>query len=363
MQWGWISDVGCRMSLSIIDESDSYIQRFAYQIKQALKNYTHFGMEGGLDIRQEHEVLDSPVFHEIPFLKPLRGKAVRQLGTSGKGNHFVEFGELGLLPGNALGLPAKKYTALLAHSGSRGLGSAIAQHYTKLATDSCKLPRQAQQLAWLDMNTEAGQEYWLAMTLAGDYAKACHDRIHSNLLNALGLKAICVVENHHNYAWKDKLADGQEVIGKSASMLVPASHEEQLEEVLSLVKDGEPVKHFEARMLAKSGRILDMSLTISPIRNARGELIGISKIGRDIRGQKREEQRKNTFVAVVSHELKTPLTTITSYVQLLLRKASPEKESYVYQYGSKIQVQAKRMNSMIHDFLSLARMDAGDIPL
>ncbi|GGH12363.1 RtcB family protein [Sphingobacterium alkalisoli] len=205
-------DIGCRMSLSIIDESDSYIQRFAYQIKQALKNYTHFGMEGGLDIRQEHEVLDSAVFNEIPFLKPLRGKAVRQLGTSGKGNHFVEFGELELLAGNALGLPAKKYTALLAHSGSRGLGSAIAQHYTKLATDSCKLPRQAQQLAWLDMNTEAGQEYWLAMTLAGDYAKACHDRIHSNLLNALGLKAICVVENHHNYAWKDKLADGQEVI-------------------------------------------------------------------------------------------------------------------------------------------------------
>src|SRR5690606_16069868 len=80
-------DIGCRMALSIIDESEGFIKRFAYQIKQALKNHTHFGMEGGLDIRQEHEVLDSSVFHEIPFLKPLRGKAVRQLGTSGKGNH------------------------------------------------------------------------------------------------------------------------------------------------------------------------------------------------------------------------------------------------------------------------------------
>jgi tRNA-splicing ligase RtcB len=205
-------DIGCRMSLSIMDESDSFLKRYEYQIKQALKTHTHFGMEGGLEVRQEHEVLDSPVFNEIPFLKPLRGKAVRQLGTSGNGNHFVEFGEIELLADNSLGLPAKKYTALLTHSGSRGLGSAIAKHYTQIAMNTCKLPRHAQQLAWLDMNNEAGQEYWLTMTLAGDYAKACHERIHANLLKALGLKALQVVENHHNFAWKDKLADGRNVI-------------------------------------------------------------------------------------------------------------------------------------------------------
>jgi len=205
-------DIGCRMALSIIDESESFLNRFEYQIKQALKNHTHFGMEGGLERRQEHEVLDSSVFNEIPFLKPLRGKAVRQLGTSGNGNHFVEFGEIELLQGNTLSLPAKKYTALLTHSGSRGLGSAIARHYTQIAMNTCKLPRQAQQLAWLDMNSEAGQEYWLTMTLAGDYAQACHERIHANLLNALGLNALHVVENHHNFAWKDQLADGRQVI-------------------------------------------------------------------------------------------------------------------------------------------------------
>ncbi len=205
-------DIGCRMALSIIDESDGFLKRFEYQIKQALKNHTHFGMEGGLNVRQEHDVLESSVFNEVAFLKPLRSKAVRQLGTSGSGNHFVEFGEIELLADNALGLPAKKYTALLTHSGSRGLGSAIARHYTQIAINTCKLPRQAQQLAWLDINSEAGQEYWLTMTLAGDYAKACHDRIHANLLTALGLKALHVVQNHHNFAWKDKLANGKDVI-------------------------------------------------------------------------------------------------------------------------------------------------------
>jgi tRNA-splicing ligase RtcB len=205
-------DIGCRMALSIIDESDGFLKRFEYQIKQALKNHTHFGMEGGLNVRQEHNVLDNPVFNEISFLKPLRGKAVRQLGTSGNGNHFVEFGEIELFADNNLGLPAKKYLALLTHSGSRGLGSAIARHYTQIAMNTCKLPRHAQQLAWLDMDSEAGQEYWLTMTLAGDYAKACHERIHTNLLKALGLKALQVVENHHNFAWKDQLADGRNVI-------------------------------------------------------------------------------------------------------------------------------------------------------
>jgi tRNA-splicing ligase RtcB len=200
-------DIGCRMALSIIDESDGFLKRFEYQIKQAIKNHTHFGMEGGLDVRQEHEILDSPVFSQIQFLKPLRSKAVRQLGTSGSGNHFVEFGEIELLADNTLGLPAKKYTALLTHSGSRGLGSAIARHYTQIAMNTCKLPRHAQQLAWLDMNSEAGQEYWLTMTLAGDYAKACHERIHANLLKELGLKALHVVENHHNTTFflKDSL--------------------------------------------------------------------------------------------------------------------------------------------------------------
>jgi tRNA-splicing ligase RtcB len=102
--------------------------------------------------------------------------------------------------------------ALLSHSGSRGLGANIAQHYTKIAMDTCKLPREAQNLAWLDMNSEAGQEYWLSMNLAGDYAKACHDRIHTNVLKALGLKSLAKIENHHNFAWKDKLDDGTEVI-------------------------------------------------------------------------------------------------------------------------------------------------------
>ena len=205
-------DIGCRMSLSILDEGEHFLKSHSWQMKTALKECTHFGMEGGLDFDQEHEVLDSPVFGQIDFLKRLQAKAARQLGSSGSGNHFVEFGLIELADHNTLQLPAGRYMALLSHSGSRGLGANIAQHYTRIAMDTCKLPREAQQLAWLDLNSEAGQEYWLGMHLAGDYAEACHHRIHANVLKAVGLKVLATIGNHHNFAWKDQLADGTEVI-------------------------------------------------------------------------------------------------------------------------------------------------------
>ena len=205
-------DIGCRMALTIIDEGESFLKRYSHQAKVALKEHTHFGMEGGLEQPQEHEVLDSPLFQSTELLRRLQAKAARQLGSSGSGNHFVEFGIIRMAEDNAWQLPAKDYLALLSHSGSRGLGANVAQHYTQIAMDTCKLPREAQQLAWLDMHTEAGQEYWLSMNLAGDYARACHQRIHANLLKALGLQALATIENHHNFAWEDVLPDGKKVI-------------------------------------------------------------------------------------------------------------------------------------------------------
>lgn len=205
-------DIGCRMTLSIFEENEKFIQRFSFQIKEALKSFTHFGMEGGLSFEQSHPVLDNSTFQETDLLRKLYPKAIRQLGSSGGGNHFVEFGEIVLSEKNITGLAPGKYLALLSHSGSRGLGANIAQHYTQIAMDKCKLPREAQHLAWLDLDSEWGQEYWLSMNLAGEYAQACHDRIHINLTKALGINPVYKTENHHNFAWKDRLPDGQEVI-------------------------------------------------------------------------------------------------------------------------------------------------------
>ncbi|HEX8549626.1 MAG TPA: RtcB family protein [Cytophagaceae bacterium] len=205
-------DIGCRMALSIFEMPEKYLQMNAYAMKKALAQYTHFGMEGSLEFSQAHEVLDREEFAATDLLRKLHGTAARQLGSSGGGNHFVEFGLIDLFENNVLGMAPGKYVSLLTHSGSRGMGAAIAKHYTNIAMETCKLPREAKQLAWLSLDSEAGQEYWMSMNLAGDYARACHDVIHHNLSKAIGEKAATKVENHHNFAWRDKLSNGQEVI-------------------------------------------------------------------------------------------------------------------------------------------------------
>ncbi|WP_282037449.1 RtcB family protein [Saccharicrinis aurantiacus] len=204
-------DIGCRMSLSIYDVPAEFIKKNSYHIKIALKENTHFGIGKTFKQMEDHEVLDRPEFHETALLKQLHGKAKNQLGSSGSGNHFVELGIVELKEHNQLNIPAGNYVGILAHSGSRGLGAAIASHYTQIAMKTCLLPKKAQHLAWLDLNTKAGQEYWLSMNLAGDYAKACHDVIHYKLAKFLGIKAIAKIENHHNFAWKE-IHDGKELI-------------------------------------------------------------------------------------------------------------------------------------------------------
>jgi len=200
------------MALSILELPGSYVDHHAYEIKKVLQEYTHFGNEGGLDLKPDHEVLENQAFQEIALLRKLHGKAARQLGSSGSGNHFVELGVIDVDEQNNLGLKAGNYAAILSHSGSRGLGANIAQHYTDIAMSKCKLPKEAKHLAWLDLNSEEGQEYWLSMNLAGEYAKACHDVIHRNICDALGAITLKAVENHHNFAWRENSHDGHEYI-------------------------------------------------------------------------------------------------------------------------------------------------------
>ena len=208
-------DIGCRMALSVYELPAKYLSQRTQELRHILLENTRFGSGRSWERGQRlgHEVLDRDEFAAIPFLKNKLATAAEQLGTSGGGNHFVEFGLVDITdPANELGLPPGQYVGVLSHSGSRGLGASIAQHYTGLARDVCQLPNEAQHLAWLGLDTEAGQEYWAAMTLAGDYAAACHEHIHRRLAKALGHKPLATVANHHNFAWQERLADGREVI-------------------------------------------------------------------------------------------------------------------------------------------------------
>ncbi|MFC6998879.1 RtcB family protein [Rufibacter roseus] len=205
-------DIGCRMCLTLYPAPATLITEQRDQLKKILVDNTRFG-RATFQKPQEHAVIDRAEFMEIPVLRGLKDRAFSQLGSSGGGNHFVEFGAVTLSDAqNEFGLPVGEYLGILSHSGSRGLGAQIAGHYTKLAMAQTPLPQEARHLAWLDLDTEAGQEYWLAMNLAGDYASACHHQIHARLAQALALEPLALVENHHNFAWRELDAQGREVI-------------------------------------------------------------------------------------------------------------------------------------------------------
>jgi tRNA-splicing ligase RtcB (3'-phosphate/5'-hydroxy nucleic acid ligase) len=198
------------MKITVLDLPVAALSGQRERLVKALENETRFGVGATFVRRREHAVMDED-WGLTPAIQRLKDKAWAQLGTSGSGNHFVEFGTLQIQE-EGLGPGQGTYLALLSHSGSRGAGSVIATHYSRLAmAQHPELPKSLQHLAWLDLDSEAGQEYWAAMELMGRYAAANHACIHRHIARALGAKVLLDVENHHNFAWKEE-HDGETVI-------------------------------------------------------------------------------------------------------------------------------------------------------
>ncbi len=223
-------DIACRMKLSVLDLPLDVFDRSLDPLKRAIEDETRFGIGANFKRPRTHEVLDRD-WSVTGVTAHLKDKAWKQLGTSGSGNHFVEFGIL-TITDDETGLPAGDYVALLSHSGSRGAGASVASHYSQLAMKlHPQLGDRLKHLAWLDLDSEEGREYWEAMNLMGEYAAANHACIHKHVARHLGVEVLLDVENHHNFAWKEE-HDGEELIvhrkgatpaGKGVLGIIPGS--------------------------------------------------------------------------------------------------------------------------------------------
>jgi tRNA-splicing ligase RtcB len=203
-------DIACRMKLTVYDRNANAIAGQRDRLANLLESETRFGVGAAWKQRRDHEVMDED-WSVSPITRQLRDKAWNQLGTSGSGNHFVEFGAF-TLKEKALGLEPGEYLALLSHSGSRGTGAKVCEHYSKRAMARHEhLPKELKRLAWLSLDEEDGQEYWAAMNLMGHYAAANHALIHRAIGRKLGASLVLDIENHHNFAWKERHG-GKEVI-------------------------------------------------------------------------------------------------------------------------------------------------------
>jgi len=242
-------DIGCRMRLTVFDALASVLDDGGARsaLADALLRNTNFGAGGSYKPGRrgmDHPVLDDPAWDATPFLKKLKGTAEAQLGTSGSGNHFVEWGAFRALedvplggpgapdggPGDVL-LEGEERLALLSHSGSRGVGARIADRYTRIArAQHPYLEGGAAELAWLRLDAEEGAEYWLSMGLAGRFATANHAVIHAKLARALpealrealrggtGEGAVAVSwENHHNFGWRESVGGREAIVHRKGA--------------------------------------------------------------------------------------------------------------------------------------------------
>ena len=196
-------DIACRMKMTVLDLPFKSLLNGRDKLGKAIESETKFGIGAHFKRRRQHDVLDAD-WSVSPITQQNKDKAWSQLGTSGSGNHFVEFGSF--TAHEAIGaIEPGKYVALLSHSGSRGTGAKVCAHYSKLAADQHRhLPKELQRLAWLDLNSQEGEEYWQAMELMGQYAAANHAMIHQHISEHLGVDVLLDLENHHNFAWKER---------------------------------------------------------------------------------------------------------------------------------------------------------------
>jgi tRNA-splicing ligase RtcB len=203
------------MRMTVFNASPHILDQKRDRFRSVLEEQTCFGAGSTWAMPRDHEVMDSPLWHEHPVAREFKDVAWHQLGTSGSGNHFVEFGSLTVHSqiDSPLGkIPPGTYLAVLSHSGSRRFGFEMANHYTKIAMDlRANLPKDFRHLAWLELGESAGAEYWAAMELAGQYASANHAVIHCQIVDVLRMDVLGGIENHHNFAWKEQV-DGQDVI-------------------------------------------------------------------------------------------------------------------------------------------------------
>jgi PAS domain S-box-containing protein len=159
--------------------------------------------------------------------------------------------------------------------------------------------------------------------------------------------------------------EAEEVIGRHISLLIPLDRQQEEDMIIDSIRKGLNIQHFETLRQAKDGRLIPISLTISPIKADDGTIIGASKIARDISEQVRTREeikmlnaRKDEFIGIAGHELRTPITTIKGYLQLLEGQA---ETGVARDFLSKALRQVNKLNRLVGDLLDVSRIQAGKL--
>ncbi len=153
----------------------------------------------------------------------------------------------------------------------------------------------------------------------------------------------------------------EEIVGKPLSLLVPPDHPDELPEIMERIRRGERVEHFETQRVRKDGSRVDVSLTVSPLTDAEGKVVGASKIARDITARKEEDRRKSEFLALLAHELRNPLAPLRNGLQVL--RLAGNNAQAAEQARGMMERQLHHLVRLVDDLLDVSRISRGKLQL
>ncbi len=153
----------------------------------------------------------------------------------------------------------------------------------------------------------------------------------------------------------------EEAIGKPITTIIPPHLHQEEANIIRRLRQGNRIDHFETVRLHKDGTLVDVSLSISPVRDDRGQVVGAAKIARNITERKELERRKDDFISMASHELKTPVTALKGFVQMLLRRARQRNEDEFLRFLTRMDVQLNKLTRLISELLDITRMQTGQL--
>ncbi len=155
----------------------------------------------------------------------------------------------------------------------------------------------------------------------------------------------------------------QEVIGRSFLTLIPRNQKKDILQLRQALRSTRPLYRYETVFIHKNGKPLNVSLSISPITDSNGFLTGFSSTARNITQRKEIEKRKDEFISLASHELKTPLTSIKAFAQLLSKHFLEERYENAQLILKKMDTLIDRLTSQAEDLLDISRIQTGTIIL
>lgn len=221
-----------------------------------------------------------------------------------------------------------------------------------------------------------GSQLGMALENAQLYDEVCKGKAYiENLVENAGDAIISTDMNDRILTWNHgaEILFGykkEEVVGNSLAMVYPSSHLHELRDEREKVMLAGVVRNLEVRRQGKDGKIIDVSLSVSLVKDMQGNIIGLLRSAKDISEKKRFEKRlkeldkmKSDFVSNVSHELRTPLTAIKGSADNMLDGITGPLNDKQVRYLARIKSNADRLSRLINDILDLSKIEAGRIAL